>query len=201
MAIRRAVLILACAFLAAGATARGSGRKNGKGALRLIPATKVEKAAGVWVDGKYMGYVSQFAGRKPIPLAPGDHELVLRETGYKEFTRHITLAAGGQLDLEVRMEIDPRMRYSAESAEIRIHVAPSNAAVYLDGAFAGTVNDFGGIGRAMLAPPGKHTLKISSPGYEDYVVALNLEAGEKYNIETKLTRGTGTQQGTALKEQ
>lgn len=199
MAVGAIVVLAACVLLAGAQPARARDKSNG--AIRFMPASKIEKSAGVWVDGKYVGYVGQFAGRKVLSLPAGDHEIVLRETGYKELTRQVVIAAGGQLDLRVRMEIDPRVKYSAESAEVRIHVEPNNAAVYLDGAFAGTANDFGGIGRSMLAPPGKHNLKISLPGYQDYVVPLDLEAGQKYNIETKLTPGAGTQQGTALKLQ
>lgn len=198
---RRIACTLALICLAFAWPAHAGGRAKTDGAIRFIPFSKIERSAGVWVDGKYIGSVAQFTGHKVLSLTAGSHEIVLRETGYKEFTRNVTLAAGGLLDLGVRMEVDPRVKYSADSAEVRIHVAPSNAAVYLDGAFAGTANDFGGIGRSMLAPTGKHVLKISLPGYEDYVVALQLEAGQKYNIETKLMPGTGTQQGSALREQ
>jgi hypothetical protein len=48
---------------------------------------------------------------------------------------------------------------------LTLRVQPRTADVYVDGAFAGTVDDFGGRG-ARLLPAGPHRVEIMAEGYE-----------------------------------
>jgi hypothetical protein len=156
------------------------------GEIHFIPATKAEKSAGVWIDGEYRGYLGEFTGNKKVVVAAGEHEVVLRLFGYKDLTRDVKIARGGALDVSVQMQPDPRVKSPAATAEVKIHAAPDDAAVYVDGNFVGSVHDFCGIGKAMLLAPGKHLIRISLPGYQDYETQVNLDPNEKYRIETKL---------------
>jgi hypothetical protein len=192
------VLAIACAMLFPAGAGVAQGGPTGE--VHFIPDSKVEKSAGVWVDGQYAGYVDELKGHKTLQLGPGKHEIVFREAGYKDVTRDVTIAAGGALDLVVKMELNPKLKYSVESAELKIHAAPSSAAVYVDGVFAGAVHDFGGIGKSMLLAPGKHTIKISMPGYQDYVTQMDMVANQKYRIETKLTPGTNDASDSSAKK-
>ena len=170
------------------------------GEVRFIPDSKIEKSAGVWVDGQYAGYVDDLKGRKALHLGAGKHEIDVREVGYKDWVRKVDIAAGGALDLVVKMEVDPTVKYSIETAELKIHAYPSNAAVYVDSKFVGTVHDFGGIGHSMLLPPGKHTIKISMPGYQDYVTEMDFAANQKYRIETRLSTGASETSSATAKQ-
>jgi hypothetical protein len=162
------------------------------GELRLLPDGKVEKSAGVWVDGNYVGYVDELKGRKTLHLGVGSHEILVREVGYKDWSQRVTLAAGGLENLVVKLDVDPSVKYSVENAELKIHAVPANAAVFVDGKYAGSVHDFGGVGHSMLLPPGKHTIKLSMPGYQDYVTEMDMAANQKYRIEMKLSPGSNT---------
>jgi len=181
------LFVIFCAVAISSRTVRAQGPT---GEVHFIPDGKVEKSAGVWVDGQYVGYVDDLKGRKTLHLGAGNHEIIVREAGYKEWERKTDIAAGGALDLVVKLELDPNAKYSAETVELKIHAVPSNAAVYVDDKFAGTVHDFGGIGHSMLLPPGKPTIKISMPGYQDYVTEMDMASNQKYRIETKLSPGT-----------
>jgi hypothetical protein len=48
---------------------------------------------------------------------------------------------------------------------LQLRVQPRTAEVYVDGALAGTVDDFGGRG-ARMVPAGPHRVEIVAPGYE-----------------------------------
>jgi len=61
------------------------------GEIQLEGATKVEKTSGVWVDGQYLGYLRELKGSKKILLLPGEHEISVRQNGYEDFTRKLTL--------------------------------------------------------------------------------------------------------------
>ena len=64
------------------------------GQLDFVAMTKPEKNAGIWIDGLYLGYVKELKGDKKVLLLPGDHEVIARQSGYKEFEEKITLEPG-----------------------------------------------------------------------------------------------------------
>ena len=50
-------------------------------------------------------------------------------------------------------------------AELRIQAKPREAAVYVDGFYAGIVDDFDGIFQRLLLPPGGHNITLFLNGY------------------------------------
>jgi hypothetical protein len=171
------------ALFAAGAHGQGASKSE----LRLIPETRVEKLAGVWVDGQYVGYVDQFKGRDSLTLAPGKHSLVVRESGMEEMTRELNLAPGGALDLVVKlMEPDAASAIPGGPGELKVMVAPESAAVFVDGKFAGPAVQFGSVGRVLRLPEGKHEVRISQSGYKDYVTSVVISSSERQTIEWRL---------------
>jgi hypothetical protein len=98
------------------------------------------------------------------------------------------------------MQKDPRAKLSTVTAEIKLKVTPDNAAVILDGAFAGHVHEFGGVGRSMLVSPGKHHLKIDLPGYQVFETDVNLLPNQKITIQTNLAPGSITQADPSIKK-
>lgn len=155
--------------------------------LRLIPETRVEKLAGVWVDGQYVGYVDQFKGHDTLTLASGKHSLIVRESGMTEMTRDLDLAPGGALDLVVKlMEPDAGSAIPAGPGELKVMVSPESAAVFVDGKFAGPAVQFGSVGRVLRLPEGKHEVKISQSGYKDYATTVDISSSERQTIEWRL---------------
>jgi hypothetical protein len=109
------------------------------GEIELVGATKVEKTSGVWVDGQYVGYLKELKGSKKILLLPGQHEITVRQAGYKDFSQKVTVQPGGKQVIRVAMEKDLRMQIPTITAEIKLSVVPDRAAVFVDGLFAGHV--------------------------------------------------------------
>jgi hypothetical protein len=56
-------------------------------------------------------------------------------------------------------------RYAQPDSSLRLSVKPKQAAVYVDGYFAGTVNDFDGAFHRLRVPPGDHDIVIYLQGY------------------------------------
>jgi hypothetical protein len=161
--------------------------------------TKPEKNAGVWIDGQYLGYVKELKDDKKVLLLPGDHDVIARQSGYKEFEQKITLEPGKTSVVKVSLVKDPTAHFSNVTSEIKLKVEPDRAAVFVDGNFAGYVHQFGGVGRAMLVSPGKHEIKVALPGYRDFTTVVNLLPKQKYTVETKLEEGSITQADPAVK--
>src|SRR5438093_10312880 len=57
------------------------------GEIRFEGVSKVEKTSGVWIDGQYVGYLKELKGSKKVLLLRGEHEIALRQAGYRDFTR------------------------------------------------------------------------------------------------------------------
>jgi PEGA domain len=195
-------LALVVLFLFASLTGapRSAGQNKVMGQVSFSPATKVERNAGVWIDGEYVGFVNELKGDKKILLLPGEHEISVRESGYKDFTQNIVVEPGKEIGVALKMERDPRVQFSDVNAEVKLNVTPDRAAVFIDNAFVGYVHEFGGLGRAMLVAPGKHQLKIALPGYKDFVADINLHSDEKYTIKTDLLPGSITEADPSIKK-
>ncbi|HUO36283.1 MAG TPA: PEGA domain-containing protein [Candidatus Acidoferrum sp.] len=181
---------IVCLLLFSAGLAKAQEAKTAQ--LRLIPESRVERLAGVWVDGQYVGYVDEFKGHTTLELTPGKHSLVIRERGMKDMTRELNLAPGGELDLIVKMQDpEPEPLLTGETGELKILVAPDSAAVFVDGKFEGPVTEFGGIARTLKVAAGKHTVKISEEGYKDYVTTVDVPANQRVTIENRLDTTTG----------
>src|SRR2546427_12556681 len=72
--------------------------------LRFVGHNKAEKAAGVWVDGQYVGFVKELAGDKKLMLLPGKHEIVIRQAWYNEFVKQVILEPGQIEQINVERE-------------------------------------------------------------------------------------------------
>jgi hypothetical protein len=158
------------------------------GEIQLVGVTKVEKTSGVWVDGQYVGYLKELKGSKKVLLLPGEHGIVVRQGGYKDFSQKVTVQPGGKQLIRVAMQRDLRMQIPTITAEIKLSVVPDRAAVLVDGLFVGHVAEFGGAGRALLVAPGKHKIIVSLPGYQTFETEIDLVANQKFRLKTDLIK-------------
>jgi PEGA domain len=170
------------------------------GHVNFIPASKIEKSAGVWVDGQYLGYVDELKGDKKVLLMPGKHTITVRQTGYKDWTDDAVIQPGQELDLKIQLEKDPRAEYPSVTAQVKLEVDPDRAAVFVDGQFVGYAGQFGGWGRAMLVAPGKHQIKIALVGYQDFTTDVNLHPHQKFTLKTALIPGSVEQADKSVKK-
>ena len=169
------------------------------GQVEFVGKTKAEKTAGVWVDGQYVGFVNELKGDKKVLLLPGEHKISARQTGYIELTQKIVAEPGKKTILTITLEKDPKAQISASSAQVKLKVTPERAAVFVDGQFAGTANQFQGVGRAMLIAPGKHHIKIGLVGYQPFETDVTLAPNQKFTIKTDLVEGGAMQADPAIK--
>jgi hypothetical protein len=169
------------------------------GELGFAASKKPDKTAGVWVDGQYVGYVDELKGDKKILLLPGEHEISLRQTGYFELTQKIVAEPGKKTIITVSMKRNPNADFPKITGEIKLDVTPDRAAVFVDGHFAGTVNQFRGAGRGMLVAPGNHHIKIDLVGYQPFETDVTLLAKQKITVKTTLAPGTIQQADPAVR--
>ncbi len=170
------------------------------GEIKLEGPTKFEKTSGVWVDGQYVGYLKELKGSKKILLLPGEHEVLVRQAGFKDFSQKLVLEPGQKKTIHVTMELDPQAQWPEITAELKISVRPRRAAVFLDDGFMGHVDEFDGIGHGMLVSPGKHRVKITLPGYQTFETEINLVPKQKFKLKTDLFPTSITEASPLIKE-
>jgi PEGA domain len=178
--------LIFCIFWGMAATSYAENEVLGE--IELVGATKVEKTSGVWVDGQYVGYLKELKGSKKILLLPGEHQIVVRQGGYKDFSQKVMVEPGVKQLIRVAMERNLRMQIPTITAEIKLSVVPDRAALFVDGLFLGHVAEFGGVGRALLVAPGKHKITVSLPGYQTFETEINLVANQKFRVKTDLIK-------------
>ena len=170
------------------------------GEVQLVGKSKADKTSGVWVDGQYVGYVGELKGNKKILLLPGEHEIAVRQGGYTDFAQKVIVEPSKKIVVEIVMLKDPQAHFSKVTAQIKLQVTPERAAVFVDEAFVGSVNEFSGVGRGMLVSPGKHRIKIALPGYQAFDTEVSLLPRQKITIKTDLVVGSITQAGPSIKQ-
>jgi hypothetical protein len=162
------------------------------GQIQFLTSSKYVKAAGVWIDGQYVGYLGELKGTNRLRLLPGDHDIVVRQAGYSDFSEKVVIEPRMVVDIHVSMERDPRFTYPdpKTSSEVRLDVHPGRAAVFLDDYFVGTVDEYYGVEHAMLVVPGRHRFKIALAGYKTFETEIDLLPRQKFGIRTDLMGGS-----------
>lgn len=169
------------------------------GEVELKPSSKIERDAGVWLDGQYVGYVKDLQGKSKLVLVPGEHQLLFRLVGYREMRRSIVVQPGGEVVYRVALDPDPNAAYPSKesTARLRLAVEPEEAAVFVDQSYVGHVDQFDGRAGMRLAP-GTYRFTIALPGYRTFETELTLRAEQDYEIKTELAKGRLDEQAGVL---
>ena len=170
------------------------------GKLEFQGTTKPEKTAGVWVDGQYVGIADDLKGSRQVLLLPGKHHISLRQTGYLNDDQDITVNPHDTTAVNVQLQKDPNAQFSTTNAQVKLDVKPDQAAVLVDGKFAGTAHEFGGAGRAMLVPPGKHHVIVDLVGYKPFATDIDVQTDQKITIKVDLSPGSVSQAPLEIKK-
>lgn len=72
------------------------------------------------------------------------------------------------------------------SGSIRVQVSPRNAEVFVDGYFAGSVDDFDGIFQRLRVEPGEHEVQIYLAGYRPFQTRIYVQPGKTFHVKHDL---------------
>jgi len=61
---------------------------------------------------------------------------------------------------------------------VALEITPFDADVYVDGTYAGRVEDFDGTRQPLTLTAGTHRLEVQAPGYEPMIVDVGVQAGQ-----------------------
>jgi hypothetical protein len=168
--------------------------------LRFVGHNKAEKTAGVWVDGQYVGFVKELSGDKKIVLLPGKHDVLVRQAWYKDYAEEVILEPGRASVVNVSLVRDAHPTAREATGELKISATPTRAAVFVDNQFAGHVDEFDGVGKAMLLTPGRHSVRVALPGYLPFETVVDLRPHQKLKLQTNLVKGSITEAGSLVNQ-
>jgi hypothetical protein len=158
------------------------------GEIQFEGKSKVEKTSGVWVDGKYVGYLKELHGSKTVLLLPGEHVISVRQNGYQDFEQRLTVQPAQKYLVKVAMQKAAMQPMPAVTSTVKIVVNPNRAAVFVDGQFVGHVGEFDGAHQGMLVAPGTHKIKVALPGYQSFETEINAQPNQKVEVKTDLIK-------------
>lgn len=187
-----------CIFLMAPRLAAQDSKVMGE--VKFKGATSLEKDAGVWIDGQYVGYVEELKGNKKVLLLPGKHQIAARESGYADFVREVVVEPGQAQTVRVTLRLLPGARPPAITTELKLTIQPGRAAVFIDGNYVGHASELGGGHHSVSISPGKHTIKVALPGYRTFETEVTLLAGQKSEVKTELVKGSIEQASADVKK-
>jgi hypothetical protein len=161
-----------------------------QGEVEIEAASRLERNAGVWLDGQYVGFVKDLEGKGKLVLVPGEHTLLFKLIGYDDVTSTIVVEPGTRKEYRVAMAQAADVSYPEKenTAQLRISVKPEEAAIFVNDSYVGHIDRFDGR-RGMRLSPGTYRFTIALPGYQSFETELTLRAGQVYEIKTELPKG------------
>ena len=78
--------------------------------------------------------------------------------------------------------------YTYDIGEIRLRVRPRDAQVFVDGYYAGVVDDYDGALQALRLESGPYHIKMVAPGYEPLEVDIRVSPGQRVTYRGELRR-------------
>jgi hypothetical protein len=84
------------------------------------------------------------------------------------------------------------------AASMRVQVDPEQTKVYVDGYYAGVVDDYDGIFQRLNMSPGRHEIMLKLDGYRTYRVRVYASPDQTIDLQHEMQRGGGEEQGADL---
>lgn len=86
---------------------------------------------------------------------------------------------------------------SGNIAQIRTLVEPAKTRVYVDGYYAGIVDDFDGLLQRLNVSPGRHEITLKLEGYKSHTFAIYANRDQTLKLRWDMERGSGETRDTA----
>jgi hypothetical protein len=167
---------------------RDDGRSNRSGPrVRVAVPSRPIINVNVGHRGRYYGpaYYNRWARSyyrwSPIPYAPWG--LIAGSIGYGAYSAYGVYGA----------PYAPYAHYAPHApghgydfGGVRLRLRPRDAQVFVDGHYAGIVDDFDGTFQQLRLEQGGHRLEIRMPGFEDFAMDVHVQPGKTITLHEDL---------------
>jgi hypothetical protein len=100
----------------------------------------------------------------------------------------LTLASSAPGAAQILYPGYPPGRFAAPDAAVKFDVKPNEAAVYVDGFYAGVVDDFDGVFQRLYTAPGGHEITVYLEGYRSYKERVYLSPDHTFKIHHRMEK-------------
>ncbi|QRK04040.1 PEGA domain-containing protein [Archangium violaceum] len=135
----------------------------------LVKLNGVGRGARLFIDDKDVGLVP----RGPIEVTPGEHTLVVRRPGYREFSRRVTVPEGESTEVSVLLE--------ATAGFVSVKADVEGARVLINGEDKGVAP----LDSVML-PAGSYEIVVQREGFRPESQRIAVRAGKEYTVGVNL---------------
>ncbi len=103
-------------------------------------------------------------------------------------TLAVTLVSGSQATAQIIVPgyPYPAYRYAMRDASVRFDVKPNDASVYVDGYYAGIVDDFDGTFQRLRTAPGGHEITVYLEGHRTYTERVYLSPDTTFKFRHRM---------------
>jgi len=117
-----------------------------------------------------------------IGVSSGTHTLKLTKSGYKDWTKAITVPSGGKAYVRAILESAPITTptptptpIGAQVGQVKIGSSPEGAKLYIDGEYYGETEYYSPEPIGLKA--GTYTIKLTKEGYKDHTETITVKGG------------------------
>lgn len=131
--------------------------------------------AEIRINGELKGY-RRWKGN----LTSGPVEISIVKTGYKPYRQTISLKTNEEKVIRISVK-----DLEVTTGSIRVNCNIEGASVYVDNEYKGTTS-----GEFRRIPTGKHKLKVTKDGYDNYTTDVEVPENRFVNVDVNLKEGT-----------
>jgi hypothetical protein len=174
---------------------RTSGRRN----HGPVVVTRTRPNTNIYIGSSYRGpryyaplhydrWARQYYNWSPIGYVPWG--LIAGSVGWANFSAYSAYGAYGAYSAPYAYAPAPYAPYAhwigAEIGAVRLKIRPREAQVFVDGNYAGLVDDFDGTFQSLRMEQGGHKIEIHMPGFEDLEMDVHVQPGRTITLSETL---------------
>ena len=135
----------------------------------LVRLQGTVRGARLFIDEKDLGAVA----KTPLELTPGEHTVVVRRPGYRDFSKRIVAKEGSVTEVGVQLE--------AVAGFVSVKADVPGSRVLIDGEEKGTVPLEG-----LVLSVGSHEIVVQREGFRPETQRIAVRAGREYTVDVSL---------------
>ncbi len=144
-----------------------------------LEVSSAPSGAAVYVDTDYQGTTTPGSPLDVVALSPGTHTVVLKKSGYSDYTTTVNIRAGQTAQVAATLA---QSGQPSKTASVQITSDPSGADVSINNLYMGITPL-----TAQNVQPGPSTVKIALDGYTPYTSTVQISAGQSLQINAALS--------------
>ena len=142
--------------------------------------------AGLFVDGKYIGPAGRFTVPEKYAVAPGEHEVTLRDPRFEEYTTKVTVQSKKTTKIKYKLkklELPKgpfgRLRFGPDMPESFMSVTSGDLGpIYINDKYWGFIDELNNPGGGILLPPGEYTVRAEPQDFMPVNEKVTIKANE-----------------------